>query len=41
MTNALVLLGHADDGSFNAALARAYTEGFASAGGRVQELQIG
>lgn len=33
MQNALVLLGHADPDSFNAALARAYTDAFRAAGG--------
>jgi NAD(P)H dehydrogenase (quinone) len=33
MPNALVLLGHADDSSFNAALAEAYTDAFRAAGG--------
>jgi putative NADPH-quinone reductase len=34
MKNALVLLGHADPGSFNAALAGAYDRAFREAGGR-------
>ena len=40
MTNALVLLGHADDDSFNAALARAYAKGFRSAGGTVNLVRV-
>ena len=36
MTNALVLLGHADPTSFNARLARAYADGFAASGGAVE-----
>lgn len=40
MTNALVLLGHADARSFNTALARAYAEGLAAEGVRVETLEL-
>ncbi|MBK7071254.1 MAG: NAD(P)H-dependent oxidoreductase [Myxococcales bacterium] len=39
MPNALVLLGHADPGSFNHRLAAAYADGFA-AGGAVERLDL-
>lgn len=41
MPNALVLLGHADSSSFNAALAEAYASAFASAGGAARLVRLG
>ena len=40
MPNALVLLGHADPGSFNHRLAQAYADGFAATGGAVERLDL-
>ena len=40
MPTALVLLGHADPGSFNHRLAGAYADGFTAAGGAVERLDL-
>jgi NAD(P)H dehydrogenase (quinone) len=40
MSTALVLLGHADPGSFNHQLAAAYADGFVAAGGAVERLDL-
>ncbi|MBX3270546.1 MAG: NAD(P)H-dependent oxidoreductase [Sandaracinaceae bacterium] len=40
MTHATLLLGHADDRSFNTALARAYADGLESAGVEVESFQL-
>ncbi len=40
MPTALVLIGHADPGSFNHRLAQAYADGFAATGGAVERLDL-